>query len=430
MSFSGAAANIPPRFLVTSNPGVFRPNVGTIDVQRTLSMIPLPCNAATYYTNEYGSLIITPNPGNVAACYTALTATTRVSFTVPQEALRPNPSGNTQVRFDVVGLNEVALNAGVLSFWAAAIDSAVLKDQLGYVTTTGCNTEAVPTFTFTSPSDISNSLYADRCRLVAVMATLSQGPAAIQQCPLSSTGTVTWAKLAEGTWRASSWPMTNVAALGTWAQVVGSNPSIAITNWGHMVTYPMFAIVVTYPPVAGSLQSLGITDSVPVGWTLAFIVRNDRLTLTCAAASNSNPWEFLVITTAPIVAVKHIGASGTVSAVQALTGGAWAQRADQLVVIVPQSGVVFGYTAVTASPIPDDGSDDALFGLLALIAVPVLLCCCLLALLWFLRPKAEACPCVPEYPVQEMYWVNAQPCAPTFSVAQCGPSTTPVYLVQ
>lgn len=431
------------RFCISANPGVIRPNIGSLTNQFPFPPTTGPCGRATYYSNEAAQLCITPNPVPVVpACYTqGLTAGTILTYTIPSSALLPNPSPQN-IMFDIYGIGDqftaaLAAPAPSIPIIWNGIDAATAKNQFGYTTTVGCNTEAVPNFLFTSPNDIASLQWADRARLVAAISAMSTGPAAIVQCLSGAQGgTVSWVKYPEGTWRSNMWPNSNIAALGGWPQQVGTNPAIFIANWGHMVSYPMFAITVSYPPQLASLQSLGITDTPNAGWRLVFIVRIDRLTLSSAIASLSNPWQFNVLLTLPVVAVRHIGTGNVVrgiaavTPVEALIGGGWAQSNGVVGVTVPQSGVVFGYAAVNPSPIPDNGSDDALFGLLALIAVPVLLCCCLLALLWFLRPKAEACPCVPEYPVQEMYWVNAQPCAPTFSVAQCGPSTTPVYLVQ
>lgn len=464
--------------VISSNQGVFKPNVGSMDAAiPAVGQSPADCTTVWFYTNAYGTLIVMLNPlfdvrgvsDEAAACQAALQSGAIIRFTIPQEAFLPNLASCSSIVFDVRMVDPYADRSLFLAYWpgytgphVGSVDTATLMHQFGWQTVAPCTSSSFWGHQAGLVTDIATMPIDQRCELVCEIASISPVTAGLVQCPSGALmGTWNGQQWTAGTWPAGTqwngqgwlngqgawsnqwannlngrynpdymvtlvkvpeaaltggnWPGHCISGI-TWPVVVSlpNTPIVAITNFGYIIDSPMFAIVVSYVPTSQSLNTLGVTPNVPNTWQILLIIRMNRLTLSCQEVLN-NPWAFTVTTNNAIVQCLFFPATGSNLNGVPLQYTSWGSRVFQ----VPADGAVVCWTAAVASPTPaDDGSDDALFGLLALIAIPVLLCYCLLALLYFLRPKREAPCCVPEYPVQETYWVNAQPAnyAPIYTV--------------
>jgi len=366
-----------------------------------------------------------------------------VTVTIPGDAFLPNGATGQWLYFNIRAVDPFMDNTLNLFLYypfggwtgprIAAVDSATLMMVPGWFTTAACTAGSIFGYQAGLITDIRSMAIATRCELVCGIASISPVSMGILQCPTYATAAtsnymVTYIKFPEATVYGPNWPLSYAA--NTPYPIKVSSPrsvEVAILNFGWIINSPMFAIIISYPPIGASLYSLGLNPVVPATWTLLLVLRMDRLTESCQVL-NYNPWEFLVATNLNIVQCMYFASDGTSLAGIPLEHVTWGTR----IFHVPGDGAVVCWTAVYVSPVPEEsGSDNALFGLLALIAVPILLCLCLLALLWLLRPKREPPCCVPEYPVTEMYWVQTG--APTMSYMvnnAAVPSSTPIYVVQ
>jgi len=323
-------------------------------------------------------------------------------------------------------------------------DTAATMWVLGYVTVADCRT--LP-YTPGSVGDFAAATSAGRCTLVNAMALLSPTAFGFKQCNDGATvstaqNLVSYFKYPESQATSLMWPLGNIVSISSWPQSVGLPGTwpLFIYSWGYMFSQPMFGIVVTYPATAANLRALGAVPSVNNAWTLGFLVKMDRITSACSVnVVEENPWTFCTTTTQNVVQILHFpvapftGAGVPLNTYNQYTG--WTKNSNGACATVLSDGAVAGWYTIGVSPNPGDDSDAAWYAFFAFFALPLLLlCCCLLAALWYFRKRPEPVY-VPEYPVQEMYWVNAQPVAPVYSMepalpamSMAVPPTTPIYL--
>lgn len=478
-------------FAITGSSGVFRHNVGSLDKMiNILSATPAACgNNLNAFSSALGTVFVAVRD---TGCINAMTANTVIIIPIPNDFLLPNPSAGTFAFFDIrlipsmrqgflaprqtldilpLGLavanapcppnaanpNAVAANIingrcnnvfdnrfpGGIATDAQQTDTAATMWVLGYVTVADCRfLPYVPG----AVTDIATATTAARCAIVNSMAMLSPTAFGFKQCNEGASintaqNLVTFYKYPESVATSVMWPYSNVAAISTWPQNVGLPGTwpIYIYSWGYMFSQPMFGIVVTYPATATNLKALGAAPTVNSAWTLGFLVKMDRITSACSVnLVEENPWTFCVVTTQSVVQMLHfptapVTAAGVpLNAYNQYTG--WTRSSSGACATVLTDGAVAGWYTTAVSPAPGDGSDAAWYAFFAFFALPLLLlCCCLLWALWYFRKRPEPVY-VPEYPVQEMYWVNAQPAAPVYSMEpavpmmQLAPQPTPIYL--
>lgn len=445
-------------FLLTFTVGVVVPNYASAAAPAPLGQGSRPCGNMRAFTNAYASIGALANPlfdpkgisDSAASCNAALVQGATIVLIFGAEFWQRNPAAGTQVYLFIRAVDPYTdQSLKLYSQWIgggwtgpsiSSVDTATLAMVPAWFTIASCGAGTVFAYEPGYVTDIWSLTVDVRCQLVDAISQISPVTTGLLQCPDPSVATnannmVSFVKVGEAAVTWANWPWAWVANVA-WPVLVsmpGMFEKVRILNFGWIIDSPMFAVVVSYPPVSSSLKTLGVNPNVPSTWTLVVIIRMDRLTESCQTLIY-DPWEFLVVLGTGangmgIVQCLYFPADGSNLVGTPLDGVTWGSR----IFIVPADGAVACWTAVNVSPTPvDDGSDNALFGLLALIAVPILCCYCLLALLWFLRPKREPPCCVPECPVQEMYWVSAQQPAPVYMVEQacCAPCTTPMYLVQ
>lgn len=142
-----------------------------------------------------------------------------------------------------------------------------------------------------------------------------------------------------------------------------SGISITVTDWGSSSKYSVSS---RHDAVASSFTILKIPapSGLPATSVLAFLMNVDRMDANAALGPNSQPMTFKV----------------TIPAGQTLrtflySNGAWAEVASGTTVTLPHTSPVVGYTT---SDTTTNNSNSALYGLLALLAIPV---CCVVCLL-------------------------------------------------
>jgi len=441
--------------IISPTYGVFQPNMGSLysPYPFLAGGRPTACVSMRWYTNAYGTMIVLLNPlfdvqgisDSAAACSAALRSGTTISLILPIDAMQPNIAAGQWVYFTIRMVDPYMDNslklftlyptAGFIGPRPCSVDSAALMLQPGWFTTTACAGGIGLGYTPGLLTDFCAMTVEDRCLLVCAIASISPVSFGLLTCPsgtnlLRATSMVTFIKYPEAALIGYNWPW-SYASNVQWPVLVSmpNTVAIAITNFGWIIDVPMFAIVVSYPAVDNSLRALGVNPAVPITWTLLLVIRMDRFTQSCMKL-NGNPWGIELTTTNYIVQCLFFPSCVSNIIGIPLEYLTWGTRHFY----VPADGAVVCWSTVSVSPTPtDDGSDNALFGLLALIAAPILLCYCLLGLLWFLRPKREPPCCVPENPVQEMYWVAAD-AAPVYMVDNAAPAystaANPMYIVQ
>jgi len=185
--------------------------------------------------------------------------------------------------------------------------------------------------------------------------------------------------------------------------------SVYITNWGFMYTTPVLSIVIVYPPTKATLQTLQVTPQVGNNVPLCFASRIDRMWSSGAVANFFNPLDFQIFGLSQIMKDLFVfPAANSQGMLVAGEVGQWAQSTDGTVLVNSVMGPAFlGYCY--PPPEAPATSEDAWFGLLALIALP-LLCLCLLGALAFLflskrTPAAplQGYPMMMPGPVTEVY---------------------------
>lgn len=311
-------------------------------------------------------ITITPDTG----CFANMNAGSSLNMTIPQDAWMPNQPAGTPILFSL----------------RTSKDTADMLFE-AYTVTEGCNLGSI------SPASISSAVATRE-----LLANFSVG----QRAELVSFMTVI-SPDSTGTWACQDldpfvWLFKIQEAAETRTITSPAAQTVFITNFGLMPTTPVFVIAITYPLKRNLLDlMMPAYPGLPALANIAFVVRIERMLSSGKVFNAANPISFQVLGLKNEITNVYVFSAGNDAAV-AVQGnvGNWSQTKSGNLMVYCTFGPVF----IGVQRLVDAGSnsDGAWFGLLALIALP-LLCLCLLAFLaWHFWQKKAACPCACDFP--------------------------------
>ena len=147
-------------------------------------------------------------------------------------------------------------------------------------------------------------------------------------------------------------------------------PTVTVTDFGTSATK---AVIESYVPAATTLTALGLTS--PEGVDPLVVLQMDRLTDAGAVVSAVAMTFTLPFTGSFPLTVYTFNSSSTGGTDITLEGGSITLDGSQYTIRVPHTSVITAYNSSAVSPSPaattDDDSDDSLWGLFGLLALPV-----------------------------------------------------------